>query len=244
MVLCMRAVVHACCCACMVLSMHAVVHAAWALSQSGTQLSPALIHATRHSTALTVLSLSCLCRLGPNRSVSLARTLSSWPPLLGPFWLRHPRDRNHRLGPFGSDPSGSASLARSLDSVLSCGALGSDPLPDRISSAWKPSDRTPSARHPRVGPLDSVPLGSKPSDRTPSDRTPRPLRSSRSRPRRLAALAAPVLVVSSARLCSPRLLQSWDAAILDARSCAHSGRRCLRSSTLDPTAWRSALPSD
>ncbi len=34
-----------------------------------------------------------------------------------------------------SDSSGLASLARSLHSVLSCGPLGWDPLPDRISSA-------------------------------------------------------------------------------------------------------------
>ncbi len=88
MLLCMHGVVHAC-----------VVHAAWALSQSGTQPFPALIHALWHSTALTVLSLSCLRRLGPNRSVPLARTLSAWPPLLGPFRLGHPRDGNLRIGP-------------------------------------------------------------------------------------------------------------------------------------------------
>ena len=40
------------------------------------------------------------------------------------------------------------------------------------------------------------------------------------------------------------VLQSWDAAILGACSCAHSGRRCSCSSTLGPTAWRSVLPSD
>ena len=45
-------------------------------------------------------------------------------------------------------------------------------------------------------------------------------------------------------LAGNRVLQSWDASILGACSCAHSGRRCSRSSTLGPTAWRSVLPSD
>ena len=152
MLLCMHAVVHACCCACMVLSMHAVVHAAWALSQSGTQPFPALIHALRHSTALTFLSLSCLCRLGTNRSVPLARTLSPRPPLLGPFRLGHPRNRYHRVGPFSSDPSGSASLARSLDSVNSCGPLGSASSPIGSSLLGNPRIGTS-----RLGILGSVP---------------------------------------------------------------------------------------
>jgi len=135
--------------------MHADVHAAWALSQSGTQPFPALIHALRHSTALTVLSLSCLCRLGTNRSVPLARTLSARPPLLGPFRLGHPRDRNHRVGPFGSDPSASASLARSLNSVLSCGPLGLVPSARSLDSIVS------------LGPLGSVSPGPAPSDRPP-----------------------------------------------------------------------------
>ena len=108
---------------CMLLCMHGVVHAAWALSQSGTQPFPALIHALWHSTALTVLSLSCLCRLGPNRSVPLARTLSAWPPLLGPFRLGHPRDGNLRIGPPRIGP-----LDRSDPCDLDLGRSGLQPL--------------------------------------------------------------------------------------------------------------------
>ena len=117
------------------------------------------------------------------RSVPLARTLSARPPLLGPFRLGHPRDRNHRVGPFGSDPSGSASLAWSLDSVVRCGPLGSVPSPRSLDSIVS------------LGPLGSVSSGPAPSDRPSPPRigSPCDLVLGRAGPRHLAALAAPGL---------------------------------------------------
>jgi hypothetical protein len=113
----------------------------------------------------------------------LARTLSARPPLLGPFRLGHPRDRNHRLGPFGSDPSGSASLAWSLDSVVRCGPLGSVPSARSLDSIVS------------LGPLGSVSSGPASSDRPSPPRigSPCDLVLGRAGPRHLAALAAPGL---------------------------------------------------